>query len=85
MLGFETLGEYRFNTKLKIHKFCKNCGTSILIDFNGMDPDGDTLAVNVLLPFSSFSSIYFKLRDRSSLLFVSRELGDSWLCIEADG
>ncbi|KAL2072501.1 hypothetical protein VTL71DRAFT_11844 [Oculimacula yallundae] len=50
--GFETLGEYKFNTKLKTHKFCKNCGTSILIDFNrthpgGPEPENDILAINV--------------------------------------
>ncbi|KAL5320906.1 hypothetical protein ACEPPN_011716 [Leptodophora sp. 'Broadleaf-Isolate-01'] len=50
--GYENLGAYKFNTKLKTHKFCKNCGTSILIDFNGTppggpEPDNDLLAINV--------------------------------------
>ncbi|CZT01551.1 uncharacterized protein RCO7_02131 [Rhynchosporium graminicola] len=50
--GFESLGEDKFNTKLKTHKFCKTCGTSILIDFNGTvpakrDTDHDILAINV--------------------------------------
>ncbi|KAK0119066.1 hypothetical protein ONS95_007929 [Cadophora gregata] len=50
--GYETMGAYKFNTKLKTHKFCTNCGTSILIDFHGTspakpDPDNDILAINV--------------------------------------
>ncbi|KAG4425862.1 hypothetical protein IFR04_001069 [Cadophora malorum] len=50
--GYETMGAYKFNTKQKTHKFCTNCGTSLLIDFHGTppggpEPDKDTLAINV--------------------------------------
>jgi hypothetical protein len=47
--------EYYFGTKKKAHKFCKTCGTSILIDFKRneygvTDSEMDQLAVNVILP-----------------------------------
>ncbi|MCJ1390142.1 hypothetical protein MMC18_003000 [Xylographa bjoerkii] len=47
--GFDTLKEYRFGSKQKTQKFCPECGSSILIDFNGT-LDGemeDAMAVNV--------------------------------------
>ncbi|MCJ1417827.1 hypothetical protein MMC32_004172 [Xylographa parallela] len=47
--GFDTLKEYRFGSKRMTHKFCPECGSSILIDFNGM-LDGDldaAVAVNL--------------------------------------
>lgn len=40
----------------KLHKFCKNCGSSIGIDFRMLelkkteDPERDILALNVCLP-----------------------------------
>ena len=51
--------EYYFGQKKKAHKFCKTCGTSILIDFkrneHGVtDPEKDKLAVNVKHFFSFF-------------------------------
>jgi hypothetical protein len=51
-IGYENLGSYQFNTKTKSHKFCKSCGSSILIDFRRTeqgepDPAKDILAVNV--------------------------------------
>lgn len=50
--GFEDLASYEFHTKKKSHKFCKNCGSSLYIDFQRpqqgvTDPDKDLLAVNV--------------------------------------
>lgn len=56
--GYDTLGEYSFGKKLCTHKFCKTCGSSILIDFNGafaggkdagkdIEPSKDTVATNV--------------------------------------
>lgn len=42
--------------KQKIHKFCKTCGSSILIDFRKIElgitdnPEEDTLAINVKFP-----------------------------------
>lgn len=50
--GYDYLAGYRFGTKKKVHKFCKACGSSILIDFmrpeQGIeDPTKDILAVNV--------------------------------------
>lgn len=49
------MSEYRFNTHTKAHKFCKNCGSSLLIDFRlGKQGEGDwrkdILAVNVCFP-----------------------------------
>jgi hypothetical protein len=45
--------EYYFGNKKKAHKFCKTCGTSILIDFKRNEYgetnlEKDDLAVNVL-------------------------------------
>ncbi|MCJ1399080.1 hypothetical protein MMC11_002282 [Xylographa trunciseda] len=47
--GFDTLKEYRCGTKQSTHKFCPECGSSILIDFNGSlhGPMEDAMAVNV--------------------------------------
>lgn len=50
--GYDNLGSYAFNTKTKSHRFCKSCGTSIMIDFQRnlqgeTDPAKDILAVNV--------------------------------------
>ena len=49
--GFDTLREYRFGSKRFTHKFCPECGSSILIEFNGtlLDEMGDAMAVNVSL------------------------------------
>ncbi|MCJ1434968.1 hypothetical protein MMC27_004338 [Xylographa pallens] len=47
--GFDTLKGYHFGSKQKTHKFCPECGSSILIDFNGT-LDGkfeDAMAVNL--------------------------------------
>ena len=63
-VGYDNLTDYLFGPKKKHHKFCKTCGTSVLIDFKRMDygetnPEKDTLAVNVrfLSPFRQKSSI----------------------------
>lgn len=50
--GEDNLGSYAFNTKTKNHRFCKSCGSSILIDFlrseqGETDPAKDIIAVNV--------------------------------------
>lgn len=51
--GSENLVGYKMGAKQKVHKFCKTCGSSILIDFRKLelgitdDPEEDTLAVNV--------------------------------------
>lgn len=51
-IGYDNLADYLFGAKKKPHKFCKTCGSSILIDFKRMeygetDPEKDKLAVNV--------------------------------------
>ena len=49
--GYDTMSSYRTSTKMMDHKFCPNCGSSILIDFNWTDETqpyaGDRLAINV--------------------------------------
>ncbi|KAF8866565.1 hypothetical protein BDZ45DRAFT_276409 [Acephala macrosclerotiorum] len=50
--GYEKLGRYKFASKTKDHVFCKNCGTSIGIDFlraeqGECDPAKDTFGINV--------------------------------------
>jgi len=50
--GYENLTSYTFNTCTRFHKFCKTCGSSILIDFRlaeqgETDPRKDILALNV--------------------------------------
>ena len=55
-IGYDDLGSYAFNTKSKAHKFCKTCGSSILIDFQRSeqgetDPAKDIVAVNVRFVF----------------------------------
>ena len=52
ILGEENLGSYRFNSTKSNHKFCKTCGSSLLIDFERphqgeKDPAKDIMAVNV--------------------------------------
>lgn len=54
--GYTNLSEYYFGNKKKAHKFCKSCGSSILIDFKlneygEKDPSKDILAVNVRFVF----------------------------------
>lgn len=39
--------KYQFHTKKKDHWFCLHCGTSLLIDFNGIYENYDVMAVNV--------------------------------------
>jgi hypothetical protein len=39
--------KYQFHTKKKDHWFCRHCGTSLLIDFNGMYENYNVMAVNV--------------------------------------
>lgn len=41
--GYDTLKDYRFGKKQFDHKFCPDCGSSILIDFH----NPERLAVNV--------------------------------------
>ena len=41
--GYDTLKAYKFGHKKLTHKFCGNCGSSILIDFH----DAEKLGVNV--------------------------------------
>jgi hypothetical protein len=60
-LGYENLSDYKFGPKLKSHKFCKSCGSSIGIDFNlsaqgEKDPAKDILAINVSNRDFCFSS-----------------------------
>ena len=44
----KSLGVYRWNSKLRKHQFCKECGTSICIDFQevGDSPEQPHMAVN---------------------------------------
>lgn len=41
--GYDTLKAYKFGHKKLTHRFCDNCGSSILIDFH----NGETLGINV--------------------------------------
>jgi len=47
--GFEDLGSYRFGTETRAHKFCKTCGTSLMIDFDKTESTElrNQVAVNV--------------------------------------
>ncbi len=53
--GYDKLKDYRFATKTRDHKFCPECGSSILIDYLGKSKRGDVLGINVggteALPF----------------------------------
>ncbi|EMD85227.1 hypothetical protein COCC4DRAFT_180925 [Bipolaris maydis ATCC 48331] len=40
------VNKYQFHTKKKDHWFCRHCGTSLLIDFNGIYENYDVMAVN---------------------------------------
>jgi hypothetical protein len=64
-LGYKNLGSHVFNTKTKPHKFCKSCGSSILVDFERIklgetdDPARDVLTVNVgLIPMLQFPCLF---------------------------
>lgn len=54
------MGAYKFGDKKKDHKFCKDCGSSIMIDFNRPTATGETdhrkdmVAINVSLDVASF-------------------------------
>ncbi|APA06454.1 predicted protein [Sclerotinia sclerotiorum 1980 UF-70] len=49
----EKMGSYRWGNKIADHRFCKNCGNSILVDlcrpdaFGETDPRKDMIAINV--------------------------------------
>ena len=46
--GYDALKKYKCATKTKDHLFCPTCGSSLMIDFNGVQEKwGDVLAVNV--------------------------------------
>lgn len=51
------MSSYLCNARTKPHKFCKICGTSLMIDFEGSEPFSradearDILAVNVRFSF----------------------------------
>lgn len=45
--GYDTLKDYQFATRTRDHKFCPNCGSSIMIDFRGFFPERDSLGMNV--------------------------------------
>src|SRR6186713_887444 len=49
--GYETLKTFQFNTKTKDHKFCPECGSSMMIDLNGELPR-DLIGINVSIHFS---------------------------------
>jgi hypothetical protein len=62
-IGYDNMTEYYFGQKKKAHKFCKTCGTSILIDlkrneYGIQDPEKDQLAVNVKHLFPSPGLIF---------------------------
>ncbi|KAK4693902.1 hypothetical protein P7C71_g3582, partial [Lecanoromycetidae sp. Uapishka_2] len=46
--GYQTLKDYRFGKKELDHKFCPNCGSSILIDFH--NPEKWAVNVDTILP-----------------------------------
>lgn len=46
--GYDDLQQYQFGAKRNTHKFCRVCGSSVLIDFNGRTVRGaDRLGINV--------------------------------------
>ena len=45
--GYDHLHSYTFGAKRRTHKFCPTCGSSVLIDFNGIYEGKDTLGINV--------------------------------------
>ncbi|KAB8217862.1 Mss4-like protein [Aspergillus novoparasiticus] len=47
--GEDQLAEYRFGNRTKPHKFCPNCGTSVLIDFkeSQFEKERGRMAINV--------------------------------------
>jgi hypothetical protein len=63
-IGYDNMTEYYFGNKKKAHKFCKTCGTSILIHFKRNEyavtgPEEDQLAVNVASIPSSISILSY--------------------------
>ncbi len=49
--GFDELGSYRFAGQTRAHKFCKTCGTSLIIDFDKVDESfRQHVALNVRHP-----------------------------------
>jgi hypothetical protein len=46
---YEELGSYAFASQTLVHKFCRTCGTSLLIDFGRAEEEGvrEHYAVNV--------------------------------------
>lgn len=51
--GFENLGAYLFGEKNKPHRFCKTCGTSILIDFSNSKSEKERERTAVTVSFLS--------------------------------
>ncbi|KAM4055922.1 hypothetical protein HRG_002848 [Hirsutella rhossiliensis] len=47
--GWDALRNYRFASKTWDHKFCGVCGTSVGIDFLGIHPAGNIIAINGVL------------------------------------
>jgi hypothetical protein len=47
--SYEELGSYAFASQTLVHKFCRTCGTSLLIDFGRAEEEGvrEHYAVNV--------------------------------------
>ncbi|RAQ58700.1 hypothetical protein COH20_005900 [Aspergillus flavus] len=47
--GEDQLAEYRFGNRTKPHKFCPNCGTSVLIDFkeSQFEKEREMMAINI--------------------------------------
>jgi len=37
---YEELGSYAFASQTRVHKFCRTCGTSLLIDFERAEEEG---------------------------------------------
>lgn len=59
-IGEDNISSYEWNWKQRHHKFCKTCGSSLMIDFRlpvwgegdaKTDPRKDIIAVNVSFPF----------------------------------
>jgi hypothetical protein len=48
--SYDDLGSYAFGNQTRVHKFCKKCGTSLLIDLEKAEyePVRPLLAVNAL-------------------------------------
>jgi hypothetical protein len=81
--GEEKLSEYFFAKKTKPHRFCPNCGTSILIDFKNEDsPIKEKYGVSVSYlssPFSLMQMLAIRIADYLRRFALSMGLRTCWI------